>query len=278
MKKSKPKPVKKSKTCKAVVKREQTLPQSAQDIIADIVMRGDLAGLSPEQIVQYHGHLCKSLGINPLTQPFGLIQFTDHGKQRKVLYAQKNCAEQLRDKFGVSITKAEITYDSDSGLIRAFVEGRNQKGRTDAETGIIFARNVTGQDRANLEMKALTKGKRRLTLSLCGLGMMDETEVDDLKAVQHVDIFTGKTIQVKIAEKTEKEQAQKPSDEMTEQERLDFFKETKEFILGGDSSKTLTARAQQYQSYRKKHFTSSEQREIEDLINSHMNKLMAGSK
>ena len=37
---------------------------------------------------------------------------------------------------------------------------------------------------ANARMKALTKAKRRLTLSLCGLGMLDETEVVSIPGAQ----------------------------------------------------------------------------------------------
>jgi hypothetical protein len=39
---------------------------------------------------------------------------------------------------------------------------------------------------ANLQMKAVTKGKRRLTLSLCGLGWLDETEVETIPNAQPV--------------------------------------------------------------------------------------------
>jgi hypothetical protein len=270
----------KKKPCKAVVKKENNLPQDAQNIMANVVMRGDLAGLTDVQIVQYHNYLCKSLKLNPLTQPFGLIKFIESGKERKVLYAQKNCAEQLRDRFGVSITKTEIVYDIDTGMLKAYVEGRDRTGRTDAEIGVVFAKNVTGLARANLEMKALTKGKRRLTLSMCGLGLMDETEVADMPGVTQVGIFTGKTIEVTTlpVKKSEPEQMKAPiADEMTEQERLDFFKETKEFILGGDSVKTLTARAQNYKNYRSKHFTNTEQKEVEALITSQMTKLTQGA-
>jgi hypothetical protein len=40
--------------------------------------------------------------------------------------------------------------------------------------------NVNGEARANAMMKAETKAKRRVTLSICGLGMLDETEVESI--------------------------------------------------------------------------------------------------
>jgi hypothetical protein len=40
--------------------------------------------------------------------------------------------------------------------------------------------NVKGEFRANLIMKAVTKAKRRVTLSICGLGFLDESEVESI--------------------------------------------------------------------------------------------------
>jgi hypothetical protein len=37
---------------------------------------------------------------------------------------------------------------------------------------------LRGDDRANAILKAISKAKRRVTLSVCGLGMLDETEVE----------------------------------------------------------------------------------------------------
>jgi hypothetical protein len=37
-------------------------------------------------------------------------------------------------------------------------------------------------ERANTILKAITKAKRRVTLSICGLGWLDETEVEDIPA------------------------------------------------------------------------------------------------
>jgi hypothetical protein len=47
-------------------------------------------------------------------------------------------------------------------------------------TGAVSIVNVNGEARANAMMKAETKAKRRVTLSICGLGMLDETEVESI--------------------------------------------------------------------------------------------------
>jgi hypothetical protein len=58
-------------------------------------------------------------------------------------------------------------------------------------------------DFGNALMKAVTKAKRRLTLSICGLGMLDETEISsipDATPVQ-VDVETGEVEQPKLRDK-----------------------------------------------------------------------------
>ena len=46
-------------------------------------------------------------------------------------------------------------------------------------------------------MKAETKGKRRVTLSICGLGMLDETEVGSIPDAQpaKIDYETGEVLE-----------------------------------------------------------------------------------
>jgi hypothetical protein len=50
--------------------------------------------------------------------------------------------------------------------------------------GAVNINGLRGEALANALMKAETKAKRRATLSLCGLGMLDETEVSDIPADQ----------------------------------------------------------------------------------------------
>jgi len=58
-------------------------------------------------------------------------------------------------------------------------------GRCDESIGAVPIENLKGESRSNAMMKAETKAKRRVTLSICGLGMLDESEVDSIpNAVQ----------------------------------------------------------------------------------------------
>jgi hypothetical protein len=43
-------------------------------------------------------------------------------------------------------------------------------------------------DKANAIMKAVTKAKRRVTLSICGLGFLDETEVETIPEAKPVPV------------------------------------------------------------------------------------------
>jgi hypothetical protein len=56
----------------------------------------------------------------------------------------------------------------------------DKSGRTDIATGALTISGLKGNDMANALMKAETKAKRRATLSICGLGLLDETELETI--------------------------------------------------------------------------------------------------
>lgn len=155
---------------------------------ADLALiEGDLSKLSGAERLTYYMNVCKSVGLNPSTKPFQYIIL--NGKL--TLYATKGAADQLRDIHGVSIQKPDMQITD--GLCIVSVFGSDRTGRTDADLGIVPVEGLRGEAKANALMKAITKAKRRLTLSICGLGMLDETEVTsipDAKPV-NVDMETG---------------------------------------------------------------------------------------
>jgi hypothetical protein len=69
----------------------------------------------------------------------------------------------------------------------------------DEAVGAINVKGKGGDDLANALMKAETKAKRRVTLSIAGLGMTDESELHSIprKDIQHVkvDFNTGEIIE-----------------------------------------------------------------------------------
>lgn len=143
-------------------------------LIENVLIGNDLSKLSAEQRVSYYNRVCESLGLNPLTQPFAYI--TLNGKLR--LYALKDATEQLRKIHGVSIT--EVTSQRIEDVFVVTAKAQDRTGRTDAATGAVAIGNLKGEALANALMKSETKAKRRATLSICGLGMLDETEAESL--------------------------------------------------------------------------------------------------
>jgi hypothetical protein len=181
-----PKGPKLTNTSVAVVEKKEVVPIAKapvrldETIISNLVIKGDLAGLSSEQRVEYYKRFCEHLGLNPVTQPFSIIRV----QGREILYATKMATDQLRTLRGVSITS--LTGDIVGDCYRVTAIGHDKGGRTDAATGVVTIGNLKGDALANATMKAETKAKRRLTLSLCGLGMLDESEIETIPGAETV--------------------------------------------------------------------------------------------
>ena len=150
--------------------------------IENVMINGDLSKLSPQDRTNYYMVVCESIGLNPLTKPFEYM--TLNGKM--VLYANRNCAEQLRSNKGVSITDMTQQVIGADMLI-VTVKGVDNSGRCDIASGAVSLGTLKGEALANAYLKCETKAKRRLTLSICGLGMLDETEVDSIPTARKIE-------------------------------------------------------------------------------------------
>lgn len=155
------------------------------DAIESALILGDLSKLSVGERVTYYNNVCNSLGLNPMTKPFAYI--TLNGKL--TLYALKDCTEQLRSIKGISIESCEGKVVEGVYIVTAM--GRDKSGRADSATGAVPIEGLKGEAKANALMKAETKAKRRLTLSLAGLGMLDESEAEVVPgAVIHAEVVS----------------------------------------------------------------------------------------
>lgn len=145
------------------------------EVMQSVMIKGDLEKLTPMERVNYTNAVCKSLGLNPLTQPFGFIYL--NGKLQ--FYAKKDCTEQLRKIHGVSIEILERKVTDEVLVVHA--RAKDKDGRQDEDFGAVpFHAGLKGEIRSNAMMKAVTKAKRRVTLSICGLGFLDESEIDSI--------------------------------------------------------------------------------------------------
>lgn len=153
----------------ALAKKE---PQTLAGEMERVLIMGDLSGLKPEERLSYYKAVCTSVGLNPLTKPFDFINL--NGKL--VLYAKRECTEQLRKINAVSIVALDNEMVQDVYIVKA--KAQDKTGRTDCSTGAVTLGKLTGDALANALMKAETKAKRRVTLSICGLGLLDESELE----------------------------------------------------------------------------------------------------
>jgi hypothetical protein len=145
------------------------VPPVSPEILEQVLIGGDLSGLTEARRLAYYRAVCQSLGLNPLSKPFEHLRL--NGKLR--LYALRDCADQLRRLHGISITSRSRLGD----LYLVTARARDQTGREDESLGTVALGTLKGDALANALMKAETKAKRRVTLSLAGLGWLDETEI-----------------------------------------------------------------------------------------------------
>lgn len=139
-----------------------------------VLVNGDLSSLAPLERMNYYRAVCNSVGLNPLTRPFEYIVLN----KKLTLYARKDATDQLRSIHGVSIEIAQASQVGDCYVVKA--KATNSYGRTDEDMGVVPISNLQGDALANAIMKATTKAKRRVTLSICGLGFLDESETDTI--------------------------------------------------------------------------------------------------
>lgn len=143
-------------------------------IIESIVTKGDLSGLNQVQKVQYYNYRCKQIGLDPSAKPFDLLNLS--GKQ--VLYANASATQQLCNihRLSTQITGKERV--DDIYIVSVRVTGAD--GRVSENQGAVSIGGLKGDGLANAVLKATTKAIRRSVLAHCGLGMLDETEVETI--------------------------------------------------------------------------------------------------
>ena len=156
-----------------------------------ILNGGDLSALSVAQRDASCEARAKDLGLNPIGGPIQCMLTTYQEqnpvtnkwekKHKLIAYATKGATDQLRTIHGVKIVRAEVNLTADMATVT--VEGVLPDGRNDVEVGAVALADGAGTPlspslRANAVMKAMTKAKRRLTLSIIGAGLTDESELD----------------------------------------------------------------------------------------------------
>jgi hypothetical protein len=149
----------------------KTDEQPTPATIEDVLIRGDLSKLTEKDRTDYYLRVCHSVGLNPLTRPFDYLMLSG----KLVLYAKRDAADQLRKLNGISVEI--VSQKVADGLLTVHARAVDKTGRKDEDFGVVPFKGGGNEFAANLAMKAVTKAKRRVTLSISGLGFLDESEV-----------------------------------------------------------------------------------------------------
>jgi len=139
-----------------------------------IVLRGDLSGLGPAERAAFYTQMCEGLGLNPHAQPFAFLRL--NGKE--ILYATRGATDQLAAMHRVTreiIDGPKVIDLAGTKLVYAVCKASLPGGRFETATATVPLRDLE-----TVLMKVETKAKRRATLSLLGLGVLDELEVESI--------------------------------------------------------------------------------------------------
>mgnify|MGYP000931021954 FL=1 len=165
----------------------EIIKQPDYNMLEKVLLQGDLSKMTPMERVHHYKTVTTSLGINEWTKPFEYIMLNN----KLTLYATKNCTDQLRklNNISIEIKQAEIK----DGIFIVIAKATTPDGRSDEDIGAINIAGLKGDAYTNSIMKAYTKAKRRVTLSICGLSFVDESEIETIPNTQkiNIDISTG---------------------------------------------------------------------------------------
>lgn len=155
------------------------------EALTTLLVKGDISGLSPADKLIYYKSVCDACSLDHRLQPFDYLKLQgDRGKE--TLYLNSKGTAQLRKVHGISITRVEREWLGDCFGVTAY--GTDRNGRCDSALGVVYIKGLQGEALSNALMRAETKSKRRLTISLAGLGILDESEVDSIYGAQRVTV------------------------------------------------------------------------------------------
>lgn len=142
---------------------------------------GDISKLSTQQRVEFYKAACRSLNLNPLTRPIRFLTFQGQTQA----YFTRDGTDQLRKNNKLSLNV--VDKHTEEGVYVVTVRAKSPDGREDEDIGAVPIATLKGDALANAYMKCLTKAKRRVTLSFCGLGWSSEDELDTMHGARTFD-------------------------------------------------------------------------------------------
>ena len=149
------------------------------EMLADIILDGNIKKLNRDQKKDYVMKVCEVTGLNPALRPFDFITL----QGREIMYANKQAAEQLRQIHNISIT--DVEHQVIDGMIFVTVKGHDGTGRYDSATAALPLPENRGDAYSNQVMKCETKAKRRFTLSICGLAILERDDCERVESAEN---------------------------------------------------------------------------------------------
>jgi hypothetical protein len=143
-------------------------------IYESLALRGDISGLKPAERVRYYAELCNRLGLDPLTQPFIPLRLNN----KEVLYASRAATDQLARIH--SLRREVLSRETVQDVYIVTVRATLPDGRAEDAIGAVSIAGAKGEALANALMRCETKAKRRATLAILGLGVLDESELETI--------------------------------------------------------------------------------------------------
>jgi hypothetical protein len=116
------------------------------------------------------------MGLDPFTKPFDILRL--NGKE--ILYCTRSGTQQLNKLHKVSHLITSRDTNAEVGVYIVTSKASLPDGRCTESIGAVNIAGLKGEMYANAIMKAETKAKRRATLDLLGLGVLDESEAESI--------------------------------------------------------------------------------------------------
>jgi hypothetical protein len=126
------------------------------------------------------------MGLDPFTKPFDILRL--NGKE--VLYCTRSGTQQLNKLHKVSHLITSRDTNAEAGVYIVTSKASLPDGRCTESIGAVNIAGLKGEMYANAIMKAETKSKRRATLDLLGLGVLDESEAESIPNASTVALQT----------------------------------------------------------------------------------------
>ncbi len=183
--------------------------------------------------VRFVSRLCEQLKISPVLNPFRFIDM----KGVTVLYAPAAATALIANANRISQEILKEVYDKEKQILKIYIRSSQPDGRFTDEYASLYLGSNAGEVRANLEMKCLTKAKRRGVLALVNMSIPDEDEAEYLESASLKNNATSipysKTSQLQDSVSEKKEPVDVVEKEDVDSARMELM----DLVTKGESKK-----------------------------------------